>query len=236
MSPPIRGFGAWAGCPGKRAPSATFWWRSPSCAGLSILTYRHGGFGPVLLGPLCRLLPSPLQSNWRFNLAPTQGQQDAVYFFKTVLSSAPHVLGSRLLADGLPAHLAGTFVHQRDNDTIKTDIAPDGGSAPDLSSTVHVTDAKALPAAFAEHFASWDDTVRYLVEQNRAVAPIHRQGRVIESRIVIPIDVNDALPARAVVESALVAPLIGDAEVFAFVVPTVDFRALGERVVAWERP
>src|SRR5262249_8404586 len=29
------------------------------------LTYRHGHFGPRLFGPLRRLLPSPVHSNWR---------------------------------------------------------------------------------------------------------------------------------------------------------------------------
>ena len=37
---------------------------------LTVLTYRHGHFGPAFLGPLRKLLPSPLQSNWRVYLAP----------------------------------------------------------------------------------------------------------------------------------------------------------------------
>ena len=34
----------------------------------TFLTYRHGHFGPRLLGPLRRLLPSPVQSNWRIHV------------------------------------------------------------------------------------------------------------------------------------------------------------------------
>ena len=33
---------------------------------LTVLTYRHGHFGPAMLGPLRKLFPSPLQGNWRF--------------------------------------------------------------------------------------------------------------------------------------------------------------------------
>ncbi len=35
----------------------------------TLLTYRHGHFGPGLLGPLRQLLPSPVQSNWRIYVA-----------------------------------------------------------------------------------------------------------------------------------------------------------------------
>ena len=194
---------------------------------LSILTYRHGSFGPSLMGPLRRVLASPLQSNWRLYLEPVDGRQDAVYFFKTVLSSAPLVVASRLLADGLPAHYAATFVHKH-GDAIVTEVRSAGGSAPDLKSTVSLQDCEALPGPFAEHFASWNEAVTYLVEQSRAVVPVHRRGRMIESRIDIPIAVGDVVPASATVKSTFLAEVIGDAEVFAFVVPAVDFRALGE--------
>jgi len=34
----------------------------------TILSYRHGNFGPRAAGPLRALMPSPLQSNWRWYL------------------------------------------------------------------------------------------------------------------------------------------------------------------------
>jgi hypothetical protein len=203
---------------------------------LSILTYRHGGFGPTLLGPLRRALPSPCQSNWRLYVEPPAGaaRRDAIYFFKTTLSMAPHVIGSRLLSDGLPAHLAGSFVHQRRGAVITTALEPGGGSAPDLAATVRERQERELPPDFERCFAGWEEAVRYLVEQNRAISVLGRAGAVIESRIDIPIRVEEVRPAaiEGAVVSRFLAPYVAGCAPFAFVVPRVPFRALGERVVA----
>jgi uncharacterized protein DUF2071 len=199
---------------------------------VSILTYAHGGFGPAFLGPLRRILPSPLQSNWRLYLEPPDGatERDAIYFFKTVLSSPPHALLSRVLADGLPAQLAGHFTHRRDGHRIVTVLEPDGGGAPDLHAAVEEGDGRTLPTAFAARFHGWEAAVRYLVEQNRAVSVVASLGCVLESRIDIPIAVAEVVPARIVgrVECAFLAEVVAGAEPFAFVVPRVAFRALGE--------
>ncbi len=78
-----------------------------SMAVVSILTYQHGGFGPRFLGKLRRWLPSPLQSNWRVYLDATKQGAGAVYFLKTCFNSSVHVIGSRLMSDGLPSHKSG---------------------------------------------------------------------------------------------------------------------------------
>jgi hypothetical protein len=210
---------------------------------VSILTYGHGDFGPGFLGPLRRVLPSPLQSNWRLYLEPPDARpgatRDAIYFFKTTLSSAPHAIGSRFFSDGLPAHLAARFEHMREGDRVVTRLEPGGGSAPDLFAAVRETGARELPASFAACFpGGWDEAVRYLVEQNRAVSVLARAGVVIESRIDIPIRVEDVRPAvvEGAIESAFLAPYVAGCEPFAFVVPAVSFRALGERAIAPAAP
>jgi hypothetical protein len=202
---------------------------------VSILTYTHGDFGPAFLGPLRRALPSPAQSNWRLYLEPPAGgPRDAIYFFKTVLSSPPHVLLSRVLADGLPAQLAERFEHRRDGARVSTVLEPGGGGAPDLRAAVIEHDARTLPQVFAERFGGWEEAVRYLVEQNRAVCVTPTLGCVLESRIDIPIAVADVVPARVdgTIESAFLAEVVAGAEPFAFVVPKVAFRALGEGAIA----
>lgn len=204
---------------------------------VSILTYVHGGFGPAWLGPLREALPSPVQSNWRLYVEPPDehapAKRDAIYFFSTSLGSAPHVLGSRLMADGLPAHLPLSLRHARDGQRVTTTLDPGEGSAADLSATVIEGDDETLPGAFARCFASWDDAVGYLVEQNRAVGVVERHAAVIESRIDIPIAVADVRPARVeALTSRYLAAIVEGCEPLAFVVPAVPFRALGERTVA----
>lgn len=206
---------------------------------VTVLTYRHGGFGPAWLGPLRRLLPSPQQSNWRLYLAPSgpEGEQDAVYFLTNVLDSRIYTVGSRLLSDGLPAHLAAHMKHESTGGVWATLIVPGQGSAPDLASEVRVGSspptAAALPATFRAHFADATQAIEYLVTQSRAL-DIHRwHGAVRQSKIHIPIDLSKVRRADVLrFESRWLATLVEDAPCFAFYVPSVRFEALGESALS----
>lgn len=198
---------------------------------VSLLTYTHGHFGPEFLGPLRRLMPSPAQSNWRFYVCPERpgADRDAIYFFKTSLDDDLLVFGSRLGSDGLPSQRPLRLIHERSGDAWTTEIDPGAGSAPDLKARVRRSSAR-LPEEMAARFESWEAAVRYLVEQNRGLSSLPAQGRLLESRIAIPIAVEDVIPAalEGVVESAFLSALIEGCECLAFVVPRVSFRALGE--------
>lgn len=206
-------------------------------AALSILTYTHGGFGPVILGPLRRLLPSPRQSNWRLYIEPPEARpepgRDAIYFVVTVLSSGPHAVASRLMADGLPAQVPECFEHHKSGPVVTTRIAPGQGSAPDLQAVVREGGEPTLPPQWLEHFDDWSDALAYLVPQNRAVSVLPARGAVIESRISIPIALEAVIPARLeTFESRFLGDIVEGCEPLAFVVPEVEFRALGERVAS----
>lgn len=202
---------------------------------VSILTYRHGHFGPTFLGPLRKLLPSPHQSNWRLYVEPERegAPPGAIVFVKCIVSDLRYVAGSRLLSDGLPSHLPLSITHAREGDRIVTSIDPGAGSAPDLRSEVRVGGTRTLPADFARHFPTWDDAVRYLVDQNRAVAVFPALGRLHESPISIPIAVSEVQPLVVnAAESRWLAPFVGDSPCFAFLVPSVPFSVLGESFTA----
>ncbi len=190
---------------------------------VSLLTYRHGHFGPSLLGPLRALCPSPAQSNWRFYLQDHGVvPKGTIYFFKTMLDSPVAALLSRLLADGLPSHVTGGFEHRREGAKLHVKISGEGGSAPDLLAEVSLLEGPLEREA----------DVKYLVEQNAGVNVVWRRGVVIESKIDIPIPLENVVPARVDhLESDFLAPLVADAECLAFVVPSVAFRALGENVL-----
>lgn len=202
---------------------------------VSILTYQHGGFGPRILGPLRRCLPSPFQSNWRLYLKPEAGKEGSIYFVKTCLSSFAHVIGSRLMSDGLPSHMTGDFKFSIADRQGHLLIDSMGGSAPDLDLVFELSEMKkGVSAAWASRFGDWNACVDYLVSQNRAVDSLCGWASHLESLIDIPINVADAVPVQASITSScelLTGLLSGEEdELFAFLIPEVDFRFLGEVV------
>src|SRR5262249_22034737 len=69
------------------------------------LTYNHGHFGPRFLGPLRRLLPSPLQSNWRIHVRDPQTGVLGIYFVSTVTTNPLNALAARHLSEGVSMHI-----------------------------------------------------------------------------------------------------------------------------------
>lgn len=203
---------------------------------VSLLTYRHGHFGPAIFGPLRWLLPSPTQSNWRFYVLPEnkQAARDGIYFFKTMLSQPLYTFGSRLLSDGLPSHWAPTLIHEcvrrPGHDMLWTVIEAGRSNAPDLRAELRTVEARVLPESWSRAFESWEQAVQYLIEQNRGLNVHPHIGQVIESRISIPITLADikAAECSSAVESEWLKDVIMACDCFAFVVPSLTFRALGE--------
>ena len=91
-----------------------------------------------------------------------------------------------------------------------------------------------MSAAWASRFGDWNACVDYLVSQNRAVDSLRGWASHLESFIDIPINVADAVPVQASLISSceLLTDLLTDEEdeVFAFLIPAVDFKFLGEVV------
>ena len=190
---------------------------------LSILVYRHGHFGPAFLGPLRRLLPSPVQSNWRVYAGGR-----TVVFWTNAVDSGLYCAGARLLSDGLPAHVWRSASLVRSGTTTTANLDPGDGSAPPLELEVTDAEASRLPGDFAA-FGSYRDAVSYLVDQD-AAERIHRAtGLRSRSRIRIPIDPDVVRPVDVtVMTSATLEPIVVGCEPLAFVVPHVSFSTRGE--------
>ncbi|WP_028101777.1 DUF2071 domain-containing protein [Pseudoduganella violaceinigra] len=202
-------------------------WQRNGLTPFSVLTYRHGNFGPALAGPARRLLPSPLQSNWRFYLE----EPGKVYFVRNVMSSTLHALGTRMFSDILPTHLPARFLHERDGDRFSTIIAPGEGSAPRLEAHASVSNQRVLPASLAGAFASWEEAVNFLACQHTAMIEVAALGRMAVSDISLPIELDEVLPLAA---GSVTCPMAGaDAgPPFCFAVPRVRFRVLSESLAA----
>ncbi len=95
------------------------------------LTYRHGHFGPRLLGPLRRLLPSPVHSNWRIYVHDPHTGLPGIYFVTNAINSTVHALAARLLSEGMPMHaLRHAAVQVRADRACRVLLDPGSGSAP----------------------------------------------------------------------------------------------------------
>jgi hypothetical protein len=207
-------------------------WERGGLTPLTVLTYRHGHFGPALAGPLRRLFPSPLQSNWRLYLdgpLPPGAPANTVWFLENMMDSGAYVAATRLFSDIMRTHRPARFTHDRE----ATCIEPGAGSAPALAYTVAPGAQPVLPPAFAAAFGSWDAAVAMLACQDAALGWSGRLGKLVLSRIDLPIplaEVEPLVPAGPVACSLLDA-LPADGEPLCFLVPRVRFRVLSEMVL-----
>lgn len=202
-------------------------WQRDGLTPFSILTYRHGHFGPALAGPARRLLPSPLQSNWRFYLE----EPGKVYFVRNIMDSTLHALGTRIFSDILPTHLPARFVHARDGEEYTTIIDPGAGSAPLLEARARLSARRELPTDLAGAFANWGEAVSVLACQHMAMIEVPGLGRMAESEISLPIPLDEVLPLEA---ASVTCPMAGAGagSPFCFAVPHVRFKVLSESLAA----
>lgn len=219
------------------APAGYRYWQRGGRTPFTILTYRHGHFGPALLGPVRRLLPSPLQSNWRWYLqrvdAP-EGRMPTVLFARNVMDGPAHVVGARLWSDAMQPHLAA-MRHGYAGGVWTTRIEPGHGSAPAFASTLK-------PAAgggedgedggWCGRFASRAEAVRFLACQDEAIA-VAPDGRLAATTISLPVDLSTLRMLDAVeVHCPLLAGMRADPRnAFCFLLPRVPFQVVSERLL-----
>ncbi|XQA67630.1 hypothetical protein ACM9XC_10005 [Xanthomonas sacchari] len=201
----------------------------------TILSYRHGHFGPALAGPLRKLLPSPLQSNWRWYLRRVDDVNagPVVLFDRNVMDGLAYVAGARAASDAMQPHLAARFVHALQSDgSGHTQIEPGQGSAPALQ--LHWQPAEVWhDADWTPAFATREALLRFLTCQDEAIARTC-DGRWASTRIALPVDPATLQPLR--LTGALTCPrlqALGVAleEGLAFRLPRVAFRVVSERLL-----
>jgi hypothetical protein len=219
----------------KLLPPGVVLWQRDGNTPFTVLTYRHGHFGPALLGPLRRMLPSPLQSNWRLYLERTPAGAPAVpcvYFLKNIMASLPHALGTRLFSDILPTHLADNMTLDVTATQAHCSIAGGDGSAPALDVQAAITAAHGLDADWQALFGSWHDAVAFLACQDAAIAHVPRNGKLVFGEIDLPVDVDQVQALTALrADCGLLGQLPPMSKPFAFLVPKVPFKALSERLL-----
>lgn len=195
----------------------------------SILTYRHGHFGPRVFGPLRRLWSSPIQSNWRLYVVDPQTKLEGVYFLTTAITSPIHALAARMLSEGVPMHIPAVAELQRRSDEVVSLALKTGvGTAPDLVATLHFIGEIELPFPWDGCFDSWQGMLRYCVPQDRALNIQPWYNRVTRQEIHLGVPLETCRPLDSQVISSSVELIAGDGQPICFYVPKVRFLYRGE--------
>jgi hypothetical protein len=195
----------------------------------TFLTYRHGHFGPRLLGPLRKLLPSPIQTNWRIHVYDPNTGVLGIYFISTAITALPNALAARFLSEGVPMHVPHRAeLTRHPDDSIALRIDPGAGSSPDVEAIWSPAEIPTLSAPWNECFADFRAFLEYCVPQDRAMSsqPWYRRITRQEIRLDIPLDVCRPLTGNVLSQAA--REIAGDATPLCFAVPAVGFRYDGE--------
>lgn len=190
----------------------------------TFLTYKHGRFGFRLLGPLRRLMPSPVQTNWRIHVADPRTGTKGIFFVTNAITATAQALGARMLTEGMPMHvLAAGSVTRGEDGTMRVSLEPGQGSAPDCEATLSPAPTPTFEGAWKACFPTFRDLLAYCVPQDRAMStqPSARTVTRQEIDLGIPLDVCEPLAGE--VQSRAAAAIVGDATPVAFRVPKVSF-------------
>ncbi|MEK6703166.1 MAG: DUF2071 domain-containing protein [Planctomycetota bacterium] len=197
----------------------------------SVLTFRHGHFGPSCFGPLRRLWPSPVQSNWRIYVRNPRTGRAGVQFVTTAITSTPHALATRLLSDGVAMHVPARAQVRRDADgSIHAQVDPGAGSSPDLSASLLPTTELTLQHEWRQCFASWREMLEYCVPQDRAMCARVGSGWVVRQEIALHIPLESCRPLSGSVVSHAAEAFVGTATPLCFGVDRVGFRFVAQKL------
>jgi hypothetical protein len=190
----------------------------------TFLTFRHGHFGPRLLGPLRALLPSPIHTNWRIHVRDAAHGREGIYFVTNAIASSVHALAARLMSEGMPMHVLKTADLRRDGDRLALRLDPGTGSAPDAEGDFQVLASAPATGPWSAAFGSWREMLEFVVPQDRALSTQPWHGRVTRQEIRLDIPLEKCLPLEGPVRSRAANALVGDAAPFSFLVEKVRFR------------
>lgn len=193
---------------------------------VTFLTYRHGHFGPRLLGPLRTLLaPSPIQTNWRIYVRDPATGVEGVYFLTTATDSALVALGGRMLAEAMPMHLLRRAdVHSGPHETYHLRLDAGGGTAPSAEALLQRDQDAPGAGPWSVCFGAYRDLLAYCVPQDRALSIQPWYQRLTRQEIELGIPLDACEPLIGQIFSPTARALVGDAEPFSFRVARVHFR------------
>lgn len=190
----------------------------------TFLTFRHGHFGPRLMGPLRRLLPSPIHTNWRVHVKDRRNNREGIHFVTNAIDSTVHALAARLMSEGMPMHVLASASLRADGDRVELRFDGGRGTAPDAEAEFRRRTGAPATGPWSAAFGSWRDMLAYVVPQDRALSVQPWHGRVTRQEIRLEIPLDACAPLEGRVTSRAASAIVGDAEPFCFHVAGVRFR------------
>jgi len=191
----------------------------------TFLSYKHGHFGFRILGPLRRLMPSPVHTNWRIHVRDPNTGTAGIFFVTNAITNTFQALGARLLTEGLPMHVLARGEVRRDGDgTVHLALDPGKGSAPDAVARLSPAPDVALTGPWKDCFSSFRELLAYAVPQDRAMSTQLFDGTVTRHEIDLGIPLDLCEPLQGEVQSRAAQAIVGDARPLCFRVPKVSFR------------
>ena len=191
----------------------------------TFLSYNHGHFGPALLGPLRRLLPSPVQTNWRIHVRDPRTGVQGIYFVTNAINSTLHSLPARMLSEGMPMHVLRRAASRPTGDGgWQMDLDPGPGTAPAAHAVLRPTAAPPADGPWRACFPSYLAMLAYCVPQDRAMSSQPWYARITRQEIHLGIPLAACEPLAGTVVSQAAQAFVGDATPFCFRVAQVAFR------------
>ncbi|HET7080040.1 MAG TPA: DUF2071 domain-containing protein [Chloroflexia bacterium] len=191
----------------------------------TFLSYNHGHFGPALLGPLRRLLPSPVQTNWRIHVRDPRTGVQGIYFVTNAINSTLHALPARMLSEGMPMHvLRRAAIRATGDGGWQMALNPGPGTAPDAHAVLHPAAGPPVDGPWRACFPSYLAMLAYCVPQDRAMSSQPWHARITRQEIHLGIPLAACEPLAGTVVSQAAQAFVGNATPFCFRVAQVAFR------------
>ncbi len=190
----------------------------------TFLSFRHGRFGPRLMGPLRALMPSPIHTNWRIHVRHPRSGTAGIYFVTNAIARTPHALGARLMSEGMPMHVLGGADLRCEGGAIRLRLDPGAGTAPDAEAELRPLEVRPEFGPWSAAFGTWKEMLGYVVPQDRALSTQPWHGRMTQQEIRLDIPLEACEPLEGTVVSKAAAAIVGDARPFCFRVASVRFR------------
>jgi hypothetical protein len=191
-----------------------------------VLIYNHGNLGPKFLGRLRRLLPSPVQSNWRIHVRDPKTGILGVTFVTTTISNPIPALIARFATEGLPMHIpAKSGVVAQSENTFQAWLETGRSSAPDLSLFLERNEeGRNLDQNWSQCFDDYRSAIEYLVPQDRAFSSQPWYEQVTRQEISLGIQYEHCEPLTGTVSSNALTAIVGEAEPICFRIARVQFQ------------
>lgn len=191
----------------------------------TFLTFQHGNFGFGFMGPLRKIMPSPVQTNWRIHCRDPKTGHEGIYFITNSITHSAQALAARLLSEGMPMHvLRNASISRDESGEIRVELDPGEGSAPDAVMRLRPSEAPELTGPWRECWKDWRSFLAYCVPQDRAMSSQPLRRRISRQEIHLGIPVEACEPLAGSVVSRAAKAIAGDQEPLCFRVANVHFR------------